>query len=123
MTQNLARPAQAGDRDVVGQLSEGTDLYESCEAVFAWHAADLQRFDIDHGYLSCTVGGTAVLLEPVFYWPDERLAFHERVLEAGYLAKPPRFDANPATLALLDALKRQLDPQGLMNPGALGFPA
>ena len=143
-------------------LSEGTDLYESCETVFARHAADLQRFDIDHGYLSCTVGGTAVLLEPVFYWPDERLGFHERVLEAGYLAKLPRFDANPAaravvarlrgeladmfaargaasfqigkfyryrasldptTLAVLDALKRQLDPQGLMNPGALGFPA
>lgn len=143
-------------------LSEGTDLYASCEAVFARHATDLQRFDIDHGYLSCTVGGTAVLLEPVFYWPDERLAFHERVLDAGYLAKLPRFAANPAaracvaqlrgeladlfaargaasfqvgkfyryrasldpaTLATLDALKRQLDPQGLMNPGALGFPA
>jgi len=143
-------------------LSEGTDLYQSCEALFARHAVDLQRLEIDHGYLSCTVGATGLLLEPVFYWPDERLAFHERVLDQGYLAKLPRFDANPAaravvgrlrgeladlfaargaasfqigkfyryrasldpvTLATLDALKRQLDPHGLMNPGALGFTA
>jgi len=141
-------------------LTEGTDLYESCEAVFARHAAEMQRFDIDHGYLSCTVGSTGLLLEPVFYWPDERLSFHERVLDADYLARLPRFNANPAaravvarlrgeladmfaargaasfqigkfyryrasldaaTLATLDALKRQFDPQGLMNPGALGF--
>jgi hypothetical protein len=141
-------------------LSEGTDLYESCEAVFARHAAEMQHFDIDHGYLSCTVGSTGLLLEPVFYWPDERLAFHERVLDADYLARLPRFDANPAaravvarlrgeladmfaargatsfqigkfyryrasldpaTLAVLDALKHQFDPRGLMNPGVLGF--
>jgi FAD/FMN-containing dehydrogenase len=142
-------------------LSEGTDLYECCEAVFSRHAADLARFEVDHGYLSCTVGGTALLVEPVFYWPDERLAFHERVLDAAYLSRLPRFAANPAarefvarlrgeladlfaargaasfqigkfyryrasldpaTVAALDALKRRFDPQGLMNPGALGFP-
>jgi FAD/FMN-containing dehydrogenase len=34
-----------------------------------------------------------------------------------------RASLDAATLASLDALKRQLDPRGLMNPGVLGFAA
>ena len=136
-------------------------MYEACEALFASHAADLERFEIEHGYLSCSVGGSGILVEPCLYWPDARQEFHERVLDADYLARLPRFPENPAArafvaklrgeladlfarsgavsfqigkfyryrssqhdsaLALLDALKHNLDPQGLMNPGALGFP-
>jgi len=132
------------------------------EAVFARHATELERLGIDHGFLSCTVGGNGVLVEPCIYWPDARQAFHETVLDPAYLAKLPVFAENlPArqvvaqlrgeladlfaasgaasfqigklcryrasldagTLAMLDALKRQLDPRGLMNPGVLGFAA
>jgi FAD/FMN-containing dehydrogenase len=34
-----------------------------------------------------------------------------------------RQSQHATALALLDALKRDVDPRGLMNPGALGFPA
>lgn len=135
-------------------------MYEACEAVFARHAATMQRLDIDRGYLLCTVGGSGTLLEPVLYWPDARLGFHERVLDAGYLAKLPKFAPNPeaaaavaairgdlatafmehgavsfqigkfyryqegldpTAAALLRGLKSLLDPDGRMNPGALGL--
>lgn len=143
-------------------LSRGAAMFAACEAVFARHSAELERFGVDHGYLSCTVGGSGVLVEPCLYWPDARQAFHETVLDPAYLAKLPSLPENlPArqfvaqlrgeladlfaasgaasfqigklyryrasldagTLAMLDALKRQLDPRGLMNPGVLGFPS
>ena len=143
-------------------FSKAKAMHDACEALFARHAADLERFDIDHGYLSCSIGSSGILVEPCLYWPDARQAFHEQVLDAAYLAKLPTFPENLAarafvarlrgeladlfassgavsfqigkfyryrlsqhasSLALLDALKRDVDPQGLMNPGALGFPA
>jgi hypothetical protein len=141
-------------------FSQALSMYEACEAVFARHAALMQRLGIDRGYLLCTVGGSGTLLEPVLYWPDARLGFHERVLDAGYLAKLPKFPPNPeaaaavaairgdlatafmehgavsfqlgkfyryqdglepAAAGLLRELKSLLDPDGRMNPGALGL--
>jgi FAD/FMN-containing dehydrogenase len=135
-------------------------MYEACEAVFARHAEAMRRHDIDRGYLLCTVGGAGTLLEPVLYWPEARQAFHERVLDAGYLSRLPSYPSNPeasAAVALLRAdlatafleqgavsfqigkfyryqeglapsaagflaaLKRLVDPDGRMNPGALGL--
>lgn len=143
-------------------FSRATQMYEACEAVFERHRAALERFDIDHGYLCCTVGGSGTLLEPVMYWPDARNVFHERVLDADYLAKLPTYPANPeasaavgrirgelaeafmqsgavsfqlgkfylyqqglepSAQALLGELKALLDPNGCMNPGALGLGA
>lgn len=143
-------------------FSKGPQMYEICEAVFERHREAIERHDIDHGYLSCTVGGSGLLLEPVMYWPDARNAFHERVLSADYLARLPKYPANAeaaaavarirvdlaeafmkagavsfqlgkfylyqqgleaSTAGLLSQLKKMFDPEGRMNPGALGLGA
>lgn len=95
-------------------------MYEACESVFARHAESMQRFEIDRGYLCCTVGSSGTLLEPVMYWPDARLGFHERVLDAGYLAKLPRYAANPAAAAAVDAIRGEL-ADAFMERGAVSF--
>lgn len=141
-------------------FSKAAAMYDVCEAVFARHAAARKQHDIDHGYLCCTVGNAGTLLEPVLYWPDARNAFHERVLDAHYLAKLPTYERNPPAAAavaqlreelaiafmeqgavsfqlgkfyryqeglddsaakLLKQLKALVDPDGRMNPGALGL--
>lgn len=141
-------------------FSAAPRLFAECEALFAKHAAECERLAIDHGYLSCVVGDRGILIEPVFYWPDERQAFHERVLDADFLAKLPKYPQNlearaavarmrgeladllassgavsfqigkfyryqtglaPTAAAALAAVKQQLDPRGLMNPGSLGL--
>lgn len=141
-------------------FSKAIAMYEACEAVFTRHSVATQKYGIDHGYLCCTVGASGTLLEPVLYWPDARQEFHNRVLDASYLAGLTKFPPNPDAFAAvtkirdeladtfmqhgavsfqlgkfyryqqgLDAsaasflkqLKLLVDPQGRMNPGALGL--
>jgi len=101
-------------------FSQADRMYEVCEAVFARHAAVMQQFDIDRGYLCATVGGAGTLLEPVMYWPDARLNFHETVLDAGYLDKLPRFSANPAAAAAVAQIRGDL-ATAFMEEGAVSF--
>ena len=89
-------------------FSQGAAMYEACEVVFERHAATIERFDIDHGYLCCTVGQAGTLLEPVLYWPDARSVFHERVLDADYLAKLPKYAANPEAAAAVARIRDEL---------------
>lgn len=141
-------------------FSQASSMYRVCERVFERHAVAMRRYDIDRGYLMCTVGGAGTLLEPVLYWPESRQLFHERVLDRGYLSRLPNPPANPEATAAVAALradlatafmeqgavsfqigkfypyqeglapgaagflaelKRLVDPEGRMNPGALGL--
>jgi FAD/FMN-containing dehydrogenase len=95
-------------------------MYEACEAVFAKHDEAIKRYDIDHGYLCCTVGQAGTLLEPVMYWPEERNRFHERVLDADYLAKLPRYPANPDATAAVARIREELATT-FMEHGAVSF--
>ena len=101
-------------------FSQTLSMYEKCEAVFAKHADAMQKFEIDRGYLCATIAGSAALLEPVLYWPDARLGFHERVLDADYLAKLPKFEANTAAAAAVAALRGDL-AEAFMQAGAVSF--
>ena len=88
--------------------------------MFARHAEAMKKYDIDHGYLSCTVGQCGTLLEPVMYWPDARNAFHERVLDAGYLAKLPKYPPNPDAAAAVAKIRGDL-ARAFMESGAVSF--
>jgi FAD/FMN-containing dehydrogenase len=141
-------------------LSRATAMFQALEAVHARHREESGKFGIEHGYLLCIVGDRAILIEPVLYWPDARLLFHERVLDPDYLARLPKFEENlpareavdrlrrelaeclmkhgaasfqlgrfypyqeglePSAARLLQALKRIVDPDGIVNPGCLGM--
>jgi len=101
-------------------FSRAAGTYEACEGVYARHADAIARFDIDKGYLIASVGSTGILIEPVFYWPDARLAFHERVLDSAYLAKLERFPDNPPARAAVDQMRREL-ADTLTHAGAASF--
>ena len=101
-------------------FSQAERMYEVCEAVFARHAEAMEKYDIDRGYLCCTVGNAGTLLEPVMYWPDARSAFHERVLDPAYLAKLDRYPANPDAAAAVLRLREDL-AVAFMEQGAVSF--
>ncbi|MFO1455009.1 MAG: FAD-binding oxidoreductase [Steroidobacteraceae bacterium] len=101
-------------------FSEATKMWQACEAVFARHAAAMTAHGITHGYLSSTVGQVGTLVEPVLFWPDARLAFHERVLDAAYLAKLPKHPPNPPAAAAVARLREDL-ATAFMQAGAVSF--
>ncbi|MGE0581667.1 MAG: FAD-binding oxidoreductase [Steroidobacteraceae bacterium] len=104
----------------VTAFSRAAALFESCKAVFARHADEMQRLDIDHGYLIASVGLAGILIEPVLYWPEARLAFHERVLPPDYLAKLPTFPPNPAATEAVGRIRVALAETFVMQ-GAVSF--
>ena len=101
-----------------------------------------------------------LIIEPVFYWPEEIYALHEQTVEASLLKRLERYDKNsdatavvqkarekivdiftkygaahfqigrtypyrrnmsPETRAVLDMIKSGLDPDGIVNSGALAL--
>jgi FAD/FMN-containing dehydrogenase len=101
-------------------FSKATKMWEACEVVFARHAADIAKHGIDYGYLSSTVGQTGTLVEPVVFWPDARSCFHERVLDARYLAKLPKHAPNPEAAAAVARIRADL-ATAFMEHGAASF--
>ena len=120
----------------------------------------MAQHKVEKAAMFTSISTTGFLYEPVFYWEDDRTAFHKRYLPKEYLEMLPEYPANPegrelvremrgqiqavfsefgavhmkvgksypymrhrepTAVKLLQDLKQSLDPDGLMNPGALGL--
>jgi len=88
--------------------SKATALNEAIEAVYADHKENIEQFNIGTGYLYTTVGTSAVVLEPVFFWPDALMPFHHRHVEQSVLKGMKGFDENLAARAAVKAIREEL---------------
>jgi FAD/FMN-containing dehydrogenase len=68
----------------------------------------LDRHGIECGYVVFAISTTAVLLEPMFYWPDARETYHERVIAPAHLAKLPVLPPDPAAAEAMRQLRDDL---------------
>ncbi len=135
-------------------------FHEALIAYFDSQQAVIDQHSIITGGMFMTVGSTAFLYEPAFYWPGARHAYHDRMVDADYLASLPTYpddaqaevavlrmkadvvdlmhahggihfqigrtypfarDHNPVHWALLKAIKTELDPKNILNPGVIGL--
>lgn len=135
-------------------------FHEELTAFVAAQRADMAANRVHIGAMFSCIGASTFLYEPALYWQDERTVFHERMMDADYLGRLPKYAANPegarvvervrtglvrlmhahgaghfqvgklypyldgrdaGAVALLRAIKRELDPDNLLNPGALGL--
>lgn len=140
--------------------SKAIAAFEAIEALFERNKAPLEAHGIVHGTLLTFADTNCLVIEPVFYWPDQLNALHRHSVEDSLLAKFVPFPANPDGRAevmrlrreivgvfrrlgaahlqigrlypylegleapprrLLEAIKDHLDPEGRVNPGALGL--
>jgi FAD/FMN-containing dehydrogenase len=88
--------------------SRALEVIRAVEQLFATREAVLEEHGIEWGYLVFAVSTRTTLIEPLFYWPDARTAYHERMIEPDYLAKLPRIPPNPAATAAVRLLRAEL---------------
>lgn len=101
-------------------FSEAVRAYQAIRQLFDSHAGECEAQAVEYGNMFCVVGDRGILIEPVFYWPDAREAFHERVLSAGHLATLRRYDRNPAARELVLRLRKAVADL-LLQHGAVHF--
>lgn len=140
--------------------SKAVVVTNALNAFFAEHAAKIEKYSVDIGYLFATVGSNISVVELVFFWPDSLMDIQKRTVEksaqknfkdfgdrtearafvamlrenskkiyadAGSIhmqigkGYPYKETLDPVSFAVVQGLKKSLDPKGLMNPGALGL--
>jgi len=141
-------------------FSRLADFHQRLQALYAAYADRMEAHKVEYAAMFTSIGTNGFLYEPVFYWEDDRTAFHQRYLPQDYLDMLPEYPANPEgralvkemkariidlfsefgavhmqigkaypylrgrepnAEALIRAVKNEVDPQGLMNPGGLGL--
>ena len=85
--------------------SKALETIDALTALFEANAADMDRHGVGAGYMFLLVGSTGFLIEPCFYWPDEKWAIHAHFIEAAHFAKLKQFPANLEARALVEKLR------------------
>jgi len=88
--------------------SRAKEVIRALEEYFGNREDDLKTHGIEWGYLVFAVSLRTTLIEPLFYWPDRRARYHERMIQSEHLAKLPQIDPNPQASAAVDALRTGL---------------
>ncbi len=69
-------------------------MLKALDAYFNANAKMVEENGIQWGYLASTVGTTATLIEPTFFWPDSHYQIHQRYIEKAHYAKLKQFPEN-----------------------------
>jgi FAD/FMN-containing dehydrogenase len=85
--------------------SRALEVIRALESYFAAREEDLKTHGIEWGYLVFAVATRTTLIEPLFYWPDRRGAYHERMIQPQHLAKLPLLEPNPQASLAVHALR------------------
>jgi FAD/FMN-containing dehydrogenase len=89
-------------------LSDAAATWSAVRRLFAEHGERMQRDGVVIGILSAIVGGTALVIEPVFYWPGPRTPYYERVLGPEALARFRHFPESREAARTVAELRQRL---------------
>ncbi len=92
----------------IASLSAAADVFDEIEAVFAAMSAEFRQHGVSVGYLFTSLSTNALIVEPVFYWPEARTAVHAVAIEAAHLDKLPVQPDNPAATAVVVEARRRV---------------
>jgi FAD/FMN-containing dehydrogenase len=88
--------------------SRALEVIQALEGYFVAREQELRNHGIEWGYLVFAVATRTTLIEPLFYWPDRRTAYHERMIQPQQLVKLPLLESNTQATAAVQALRTGL---------------
>jgi FAD/FMN-containing dehydrogenase len=88
--------------------SRAKEVSQAMFEYFEQRGGEMEKHGIEWALIMSEIGNTATLIEPMFYWPDKRNAFHERWIQKDFLATLPEFPANPEAAALMHSIRMGL---------------
>ena len=100
--------------------SRAAGAQAALDRVLANERGVLEHHGIEIGFLYTTVAQQALLIEPVFYWPDSHTEYHRRVVDPAFRRKAGEPAASPEGRAEVARMKRLL-AETLRAEGAVHF--
>jgi len=89
-------------------LSNAPAFHAAIDALFAEMAGEFDAHGIYTGYLFSSLSTNALIVEPVFYWPNGYRPVHAAMMETGHLAGLPKLDANPAATDVVTRARKRI---------------
>jgi FAD/FMN-containing dehydrogenase len=89
-------------------LSQVVPAFNAITAVFEDMADAFAAHGIETAFLFSTLSTNAFVLEPTFYWPDDRTVIHEATMEPQHLAGLSRYPRNPDAAAVVVEGRRRI---------------
>ena len=104
---SVVGPEGEGWVPVHGQapLSTAGAILSEIEALFAEHRAEADALGVWTAYLLSSMSTNAIIIEPVFYWPEGWRAIHADAAEPSHLARLTRPADSAAARALVERLR------------------
>ncbi len=107
---NMIGPAGERWAPVHGLFPHSTSagVLDKIEELFGRFADDIDKYEVGTGYLLATVSTNCMVIEPVFFWPDELQEVHRRHVEKKHLAGITEFQGNEEARNFVAKLRKLL---------------
>ena len=92
----------------VAPHSKVRDVFAAIGELYEQHSQDIAKYNIGCGYLFATIGNSATVIEPVFFWPEALNELHRHAVESDHLSKLKEHAPNPDATAKVYELRRAL---------------
>ena len=88
--------------------SRAVALVDALKLFCAARKESFELHGIEWGFVPFAISTNAILIEPMFYWPDARDAYHERMIAPSHLGKLPVLPPNPEAAEAMRVLRQDL---------------
>lgn len=89
-------------------LSNAPAMFAEIRAYFDSMAETFNRLGIHNGFLFSSLGSNALVIEPVFFWPEGYRPIHESMVEPAHLARLKQLGPHPEATAVVTEAREKV---------------